>query len=72
MAIGHIPRSELLVGQVDLDDNGYVLVKDGSTATNVTGVFGEKKSSPFSRYAFTSGHRRLHPVRSSTIVPAAI
>ncbi len=39
IAIGHEPRSELLTGQVDLDDNGYVLVKPGSTATNLTGVF---------------------------------
>ncbi|MBU2695632.1 thioredoxin-disulfide reductase [Pimelobacter sp. 30-1] len=39
VAIGHIPRSELLVGQVDLDDNGYVLVQPGSTATNIPGVF---------------------------------
>jgi thioredoxin reductase (NADPH) len=39
IAIGHEPRSELLVGQVDLDDNGYVLVQPGSTATNVPGVF---------------------------------
>ncbi|MFW6868848.1 thioredoxin-disulfide reductase [Nocardioides sp. CPCC 206347] len=39
IAIGHEPRSELLVGQVDLDDNGYVLVKPGSTATNIDGVF---------------------------------
>ena len=39
IAIGHDPRSELLKGQVDLDDDGYVLVKTGSTATNVAGVF---------------------------------
>lgn len=39
IAIGHEPRSELLTGQVDLDDNGYVLVQPGSTATNVPGVF---------------------------------
>ncbi|WP_436701974.1 thioredoxin-disulfide reductase [Nocardioides sp. BYT-33-1] len=39
IAIGHDPRSELLVGQVDLDDNGYVLVRPGSTATNIPGVF---------------------------------
>ncbi len=39
IAIGHDPRSELLTGQVDLDDEGYVLVKPGSTATNLTGVF---------------------------------
>ncbi|WP_146826706.1 NAD(P)/FAD-dependent oxidoreductase, partial [Aeromicrobium flavum] len=39
IAIGHDPRSELLTGQVDLDDEGYVLVQPGSTATNLRGVF---------------------------------
>jgi thioredoxin reductase (NADPH) len=39
IAIGHDPRSELLTGQVDLDDNGYVLVQHPSTATNLPGVF---------------------------------
>jgi thioredoxin reductase (NADPH) len=39
IAIGHDPRSELLKGQVELDDEGYVLVKPGSTATNLAGVF---------------------------------
>ena len=39
IAIGHDPRSELLTGQVDLDDNGYVLVDQPSTATNLAGVF---------------------------------
>ncbi|MCW2797716.1 thioredoxin-disulfide reductase [Nocardioides sp.] len=39
IAIGHDPRSELLTGQVDLDDNGYVLVSHPSTATNLPGVF---------------------------------
>ncbi|WP_141014964.1 thioredoxin-disulfide reductase [Nocardioides sambongensis] len=39
IAIGHLPRSELLTGQVDLDDEGYVLVAPDSTATNLPGVF---------------------------------
>jgi thioredoxin reductase (NADPH) len=39
VAIGHDPRSELVRGQVDLDANGYVLVKPGSTQTNLSGVF---------------------------------
>jgi thioredoxin reductase (NADPH) len=39
IAVGHDPRSELLGGQVDLDDNGYVLVEHPSTRTNVPGVF---------------------------------
>lgn len=39
VAIGHEPRSELLSGQIDLDPNGYVLTKSGSTKTNIEGVF---------------------------------
>ena len=39
IAIGHDPRSELLKGQIDLDDDGYVLVDHPSTATNLPGVF---------------------------------
>jgi thioredoxin reductase (NADPH) len=39
IAIGHDPRSELLGGQVDLDDDGYVLVRQPSTHTNLPGVF---------------------------------
>jgi thioredoxin reductase (NADPH) len=39
IAIGHDPRSELLGGQVDLDDNGYVLVEHPFTSTNLPGVF---------------------------------
>ena len=39
IAIGHDPRSELIVGQIDLDESGYVLVKDRLTNTNVDGVF---------------------------------
>ena len=39
IAIGHEPRNELILGQVDLDDDGYVLTNTGSTATNLEGVF---------------------------------
>jgi thioredoxin reductase (NADPH) len=39
IAIGHDPRSELLPGQVELDDEGYVLVEQPSTRTNLAGVF---------------------------------
>jgi thioredoxin reductase (NADPH) len=38
IAIGHDPRSDLVRGQVDLDDEGYVLTNDG-TYTNLEGVF---------------------------------
>ena len=39
VAIGHDPRSELVRGQVDLDPDGYVLVRDHTTSTSVEGVF---------------------------------
>ena len=39
IAIGHDPRSELIKGQVELDDEGYVLVEGRSTNTNLDGVF---------------------------------
>jgi thioredoxin reductase (NADPH) len=38
IAIGHEPRSELVRGQVDLDDEGYVRTSEG-TRTNLEGVF---------------------------------
>ena len=39
VAIGHLPRSELLVGAIDLDGEGYVKVDGRSTRTNQKGVF---------------------------------
>jgi thioredoxin reductase (NADPH) len=39
IAIGHIPRSEVVTGQVDTDEEGYVVTQPGSTRTNLAGVF---------------------------------
>ncbi|MDQ1704087.1 MAG: thioredoxin reductase [Frankiaceae bacterium] len=39
VAIGHNPRSDLVRGQVTLDDEGYVVVDAPSTRTNLAGVF---------------------------------
>jgi len=39
VAIGHDPRNELIKGVVDVDAAGYVVVKNGTTATNIQGVF---------------------------------
>jgi thioredoxin reductase (NADPH) len=39
VAIGHDPRSDLVKGQLDLDEDGYVLVQHPTTATNLDGVF---------------------------------
>jgi thioredoxin reductase (NADPH) len=40
VAIGHKPNTELFAGDIELDPNGYIVkASDGSTHTNVEGVF---------------------------------
>jgi thioredoxin reductase (NADPH) len=39
VAIGHDPNTSLFVDHLDHDENGYLLTKPGSTATNIEGVF---------------------------------
>jgi thioredoxin reductase (NADPH) len=39
VAIGHLPRTELVAGQIDLDDEGYIKVESPTTVTNLSGVF---------------------------------
>nr|WP_062340924.1 thioredoxin-disulfide reductase [Herbidospora sakaeratensis] len=39
LAIGHDPRSTIVAGQIDLDDEGYIKVEAPTTKTNIPGVF---------------------------------
>jgi len=39
IAIGHEPQSQIVQGQVDIDDAGYVVTEGKSTRTNLPGVF---------------------------------
>jgi len=39
VAIGHDPRSELFAGQLEMDDEGYLIVDQPSTRTKIPGVF---------------------------------
>ncbi|MEX0651383.1 MAG: thioredoxin-disulfide reductase, partial [Actinomycetota bacterium] len=39
MAIGHDPNTSLFLGQLELDENGYAIVQEPRTLTNLPGVF---------------------------------
>jgi len=39
MAIGHLPNTALFKDKLEMDENGYLLVRDGTSATSVPGVF---------------------------------
>ncbi len=38
-AIGHKPNTDSFVGQIELDEDGYIITKPGTTQTNIAGVF---------------------------------
>ena len=39
IAIGHDPATQIFKGQVDMDDNGYIITQPDSTLTNIEGVY---------------------------------
>jgi thioredoxin reductase (NADPH) len=39
IAIGHIPKSEIVADQIDTDEDGYIVTQPGATRTNLAGVF---------------------------------
>jgi len=39
VAIGHIPNTKIFEGKLSMDENGYLITKEGSTQTNVPGIF---------------------------------
>jgi thioredoxin reductase (NADPH) len=39
LGIGHKPNTDLFKGQIDMDENGYIITEKSSTRTNIKGVF---------------------------------
>lgn len=39
IAIGHAPNTKMFAGMLDLDEEGYIITKPGTTDTNIEGVF---------------------------------
>ena len=39
VAIGHRPNTDLFKGVLDMEDNGYLITRPGSSYTNIDGVF---------------------------------
>ena len=39
LAIGHTPNTSLFTESLEMNENGYILTKNGSSATNISGVF---------------------------------
>lgn len=37
--IGHVPNTQLFMGQLDMDENKYLITKADSTKTNIPGIF---------------------------------
>ena len=39
-ALGHVPSTQIFAGVIDMDDKGFIILKNGSSYTNIAGVFG--------------------------------
>ena len=75
VAIGHQPNTDLFKGQLDMEDNGYLITRPGSTYTNVDGrVRLRRRAGPHlpsghhgGRLGLHGGHRRRAMARGPAL-----
>jgi thioredoxin reductase len=61
VAVGHVPNTQLFTESLQMDAEGYLILKPGSTATSVEGVYAAGAAPPTTR-----SHHSLAPLTSLT------
>jgi thioredoxin reductase (NADPH) len=67
IAIGHKPNTEFLRGEINLDDNGYIITQPDSCKTNIEGVFacGDVKDPKFRQAIIAAGSGAMAAIEAS-------